>query len=323
MHAGLRRSSILGAGLVALGACGASGADPDPGTSAILRVAGAQFVPGPPPDGADGGPKVHTLSADTNRVYPGLRSSSFSGTVDAGAQAVLITWQQDTGSWNVPTGVIDALEPTQRTFSATIAFARETPAGRHDVEVRPVDDDGRVGLPYKFTYVVAATARPGALVISLTWDNDSDLDLHVTMPNPDPARAREEPTIEIWPKRPSSFRMAAGMAAGPDALTTAAVLDVDSNSQCVIDGRREENVAIMESPRSGHYVARVDTFALCGQAASRWRVTVYRDGEPRAEAIGVASPSDGYPAQGTGIMFGQDLRPGTAGAGQTALEFDL
>jgi hypothetical protein len=79
----------------------------------------------------------------------------------------------------------------------------------------------------------------------------------------------------------------------------------------------------MDGLQPGHYTARVDTFALCGQAASRWRVTVYRDGEARAEAIGIATASDGYPAQGTAMSFGQDLRPGTAGAGQTALEFDL
>jgi hypothetical protein len=308
-------------GALVLAACG-SGADPDQGTAAILRVAGAQFVPGPPPAGVEGGPKIRTLSADTNRVFPGLRNSAFSGTVDADAEAVLITWQDDAGSWIVPAGVIDALEPKNRTFAATLGFSREAPMGRHDVEVRPVDAMGRVGVPSKFTYVVAATARPGSLVVSLTWDNDADLDLHVTVPNPDPARAAEEPSVEIWPKRPSSYRMGSGMA-DPNALKSAAVLDFDSNGQCMIDGRREENVTIMENPKPGHYLVRVDAFALCGQSSSRWKVIVYRNGEARAESIGVATPADGYPAQGTGMMFGQDLRPGTAGAGQEALEFDL
>jgi hypothetical protein len=309
--------------LTALVAGCTGGAAADPGTSATIRVAGAQFVPGPPPEGATDGPRVFTLQADINRVFPGLRSSAFSGAVDKRATAVLINWAGDTGFWISPTGVIDALEPERRTFGATIAFSRAAPAGRHDVEVRSVDEAGVVGPPSTFTYAVAATVPEAALGISLTWDNDADLDLHVVLPNPDPARVAMEPTVEIWPKRPSSARTSPGMMDDPRALATAAVLDFDSNAGCVIDGRRQEDVVIKESPRAGHYVVRVDAFALCGQASTRWKVTVYRDGMPAAEAIGVSTPADGYPAQGSGLTFGKDLRPGTAGAGQTAVEFDL
>jgi hypothetical protein len=308
--------------VLALAGC-AEGAVADPGTSATIRVAGAQFVPGPPPEGAPDGPRVFTLQADINRVFPGLRNSAFSGSVDSKATAVLIGWAGDTGFWITPTGVIDALEPERRTFAATIAFSRQAPAGRHDVEVRSVDGSGLVGPPSTFSYAVAAAIPEGALAISLTWDNDADLDLHVVLPNPDPARAAMEPTVEIWPKRPSSARTAPGMADDPGALAAAAVLDFDSNAGCVIDGRRQEDVTIKEAPRPGHYVVRVDAFALCGQAATRWKVRLYRDGALMNESIGVATPSDGYPAQGSGLTFGQDLRPGTAGAGQTAVEFDL
>jgi hypothetical protein len=295
-----------------------TGAAPDSGASAMIRVAGAQFVPGAAPAGQDDGPKVRTLAADSNRVFPGLRTSSLSGSVDLVAQSVLIGWEGDSGYWIVPTGVPDALESTLRTFGASLAFSREVPAGRHQVEVRSVDAGAKVGPPSRFGYVVAAAVPEGALAVSLTWDNDSDLDLHLTLPNPDPALASKEPSIEIWPKHPSSLRS----FTDPSGGKTAALLDVDSNGQCVIDGRREEIIAIMEQPPHGHYVVRVDTFALCGQTASRWKVTVYRNGQPAAEAIGVATAYDGYPAQGA-AKFGQDLRPGTAGSGQTAVEFDL
>jgi hypothetical protein len=302
----------------ALAGCGGADADADVGTSAAVRVAGAQFVPGAPPEGQADGPRVRSLASDNSAVFPGLRASALSGSVDLGARSVLIGAQGDTGFWIVPTGVVDALEPTLRTFAATLAFSRALPAGKQPVQVRSVDAAGVVGPPSTFTYQVAAATHDGALVVSLSWDDDADLDLHLTMPNPDPARAGEEPTLEIWPKRPSSFR-----GSGVDVPKTAAVLDFDSNGQCTIDGRREENVTIADAPPAGHYQVRVDTFALCGQSSARWKITVYRGGEARAAATGVATSWDGYPAQGGNVPFGQDLRPGTAGAGQLAMEFDL
>jgi hypothetical protein len=304
--------------LVLLASC-STGADRDPGLSAIIRVSGAQFVPGPPPAGVDDGPRVRSIAADINRVYPGLRSGSLTGSMDLGGRSVLVGWPGDPGFWIVPAGVIDPLEPTLRTFGATVSFSRDTPPGRHAIELRAVDETGKVGPVSTFAYAVAEATLPGSLVVSLTWDNDSDLDLHLSMPNPDPAAAAMTPTVEVWSKHPTTVR--AGTP--PEVVKRSPSLDVDSNGQCAIDGRRQEDVTIAEAPPAGHYLVRVDTFSLCGQASSRWKVTIYRDGMSRAEATGVATPYDGYPAQGANLKFGQDLRPGTEGAGQTAVEFDL
>ena len=44
-------------------------------------------------------------------------------------------------------------------------------------------------------------------------------------------------------------------------------LDFDSNANCVIDGRRQENVIFPTgSPPPGVYTVRVDASSLCGQA---------------------------------------------------------
>jgi hypothetical protein len=313
----MQRMTILLAA-AGLTACGTA-ADPDPGLSATIRVAGAQFVPGSPPGSSDVGPRVRTVAADNNRVFPGLRSSSLSGSMDLAARSVLVDWPGDDGYWIIPGGVADPLEPTLRIFGANLSFSRSTPAGKHAIELRAIDQAGKVGPTSTFAYAVAEATLPGALVVSLSWDNDSDLDLHLVMPNPDPTAAAMTPTVEIWPKHPSSVRP----GASADVVKRAANLDFDSNGQCAIDGRRQEDVTIAEAPPAGHYTVRVDTFALCGQSSSRWKVTIYRDGMARAEASGVATPYDGYPAQGAGLKFGQDLRPGTEGAGQTAVEFDL
>jgi hypothetical protein len=302
--------------LLALGFLGCSqGADPYQGAVADFRVADAQFQRGVPPE-PSGGPDIHGLSSGNNRVVPGLGASSFSGRVVDTAQSVLLYLENDAGYWIVPTGVIDPTQEGERTFSAKIAFARTIGVGSHKVLVRGVDAMGRVGKPDDFTFVVLSTVPEGALVVALEWDADADLDLRVTMPNPNPTAT--EPTIELGPKRASTRKPV------PDGgVDNGAVIDFDSNAQCLIDGRRAENLVIKQAPPPGPYQVRVDTAGLCGISSARWHVRVLRDGNLIAEGRGVATPYDGYPAQGEGLMFGKDLRPGTAGAGTLAVEFGL
>jgi hypothetical protein len=302
--------------VLALGAC-STGADSHQSLWADLRVADGQFYRGVPP-APTGGPDVKALSSTNNRVVPGLGSSSFSGNVADTAQSVLLWLQNDAGYWVVPAGLVDPVETGQRTFSAKLGFARTIGPGKHGVEVRAVDGQGRVGPAKEFTYVVLDPTPQGALVVSLDWDADADLDLRVTMPNPRPTAT--EPTIELGPKRSSSARQSLVPDGGADSTAT---IDADSNAQCLIDGRRAENLVIKQAPPAGAYQVRVDTAGLCGLSSARWRVRVLRDGNLIGEATGIATPYDGYPAQGDGLVFGKDQRPGTAGAGTLAVEFVL
>jgi hypothetical protein len=310
-----RRTSLWALAALA-GGC-SKGADSHESIWADLRVADAQYVSGLPP-APSGGPDVKALSSTNNRVLPGLGSSSFSGNVVDTAQSLLIWLQNDIGYWVIPAGVVDPVETGQRTFSAKLGFAKTVGPGKHAVEVRAVDEQGRIGKPKEFSYVVLDPVPHGALVVALEWDADADLDLRVTMPNPTPTAM--EPTIELGPKRPSSARSSMVPDGGPDST---AIIDVDSNSQCLIDGRRAENLVIKQAPPPGAYQVRVDTAGLCGVSSARWHVRVLRDGNLVGEATGVATPYDGYPAQGDGLMFGKDQRPGTAGAGTLALEFSI
>jgi hypothetical protein len=302
--------------LAALAAGGCTGADPYQGAVADFRVIDAQFYRGAPPE-PSGGPDIRGLSSGNNRVVPGLGSSSFSGRVVDTAQAVLIGLEGDAGYWVVPAGVVDPTEEGERTFSAKVGFSRQIGLGKQKVLVRGVDAQGRVGKPDDFTFVVLSDVPQGALVVALDWDADADLDLHVTMPNPNPTAM--EPTIELWSKHTSSSRR--GLPDG--GADNGATIDIDSNAQCVIDGRRAENLIIKEAPPAGAYQVRVDVPGLCGLAAARWHVRVLRDGGLIGEARGIATSYDGYPAQGNGLMFGKDERPGPAGAGLLAVEFEL
>jgi hypothetical protein len=312
------KTSALLITLLLAGAGCSQGVDAEPSAWADLQVPGAQFYRGRPP-AETGGPEVKSLSSTNNRVVPGLGSTSFSGNVIDTAQSVIMWLENDFGYWVLPTGVTDPIEPGQRTFAVKLGFARTIGPGSHKIAVQAVDSQGRIGKARLFTYVVLDVVAKGALVVTLDWDADADLDLHVTMPNPMPTAM--EPSIELWPKRVTSRRFTGPVPDG--GADSTAGIDLDSNGQCQIDARRLETFVIKQAPPPGDYQVRVDTFALCGVAAARWHVRVLRDGTVIGEGAGIASPYDGYPAQGDGVTFGKDERPGTAGAGILAVEFKI
>ena len=81
------------------------------------------------------------------------------------------------------------------------------------------------------------------LLVSLRWDTEADLDLHVVIPN-GTVRSDDD---RIWskPRRPPGQMVDAG------AYKSGGILDFDSNANCVIDGRRQENVSWTVAPPSG------------------------------------------------------------------------
>jgi hypothetical protein len=94
-------------------------------------------------------------------------------------------------------------------------------------------------------------------------------------------------------------------------------LDFDSNGNCTIDGRRQENVVFPtgSTPPSGEYTVLVDAASLCGQFDAQWVVT--------------ANVYDAY-GNATLIGFAQweatdaDTRgPHTAGSGRLAFTFTI
>jgi uncharacterized protein YfaP (DUF2135 family) len=152
------------------------------------------------------------------------------------------------------------------------------------------------------TYQASSLAAAGAIVVSLSWDADADLDLRVVEPD----------GIEIWAKNINAHvPPSLGQDQPPDSIVLGyGILDLDSNSSCIIDGRRQENVIWRDPPASGRYLVRVDTFSLCGQPMARWTVEASRDGVVVGRATGVGTDVD--------TRFSHQ-----AGAGQLALEIDV
>jgi hypothetical protein len=170
--------------------------------------------------------------------------------------------------------------------------------------VHAVDAGGRFGPPN--TVVLTALAAPssvsvppGPLVVSLTWDTEADLDLHVVNPLGE----------EIYHDKRTTLDTFSPGAPGSDAGSYG-YLDIDSNANCAIDGRRQETVTWVGAPPSGQYSVRVDATSLCGQAIAHYSVRALLNGAAIGQASAVAVGFDTW-------------GPHDRGAGVLALSFDV
>ena len=286
-----KRCMLLLACPVALAACG--GIASDTGLEAVLRVAGGQFYRGSIDKLAgSGGPNVVDLLNSQSVITPGLQNKQISGRLDPSAMAVAIGLAGDVGYWILATDVPDADSPTQPTFHASLAFSPSLPQTSYDLMVRAISPPDAIGPAAHAALDVQQTLPPsGALVISLWWDTESDLDLHVV----------DAYGVEIWAGNINSYdRYAVTPTTDAGAWNEGGILDFDSNGGCVIDGRCNENVVWAAAAPAGDYVARVDTFSLCGNSAARWTVEALLNGVSLGKAEGEALPSDQRFSKGKG-----------------------
>jgi hypothetical protein len=117
-----------------------------------------------------------------------------------------------------------------------------------------VGADGRQGAPVR-ERVGVLTVGTGQVQVSVSWDANSDLDLHVLDPNSD----------EVYYQQP--------------VVDSGGELDLDSNAECTIDHKRNENITWPSAP-PGPYLVRVDHWSNCGVERTRYVVTVRVDGQP-------------------------------------------
>jgi len=264
-------ATSFAASLAAAG-CGA-GASPESGITALLRASSAQFVDGAlaPDTSAMGTAAISGVAINNTTVYPGELGFSLSGTV-TGATA-LVGLKNDVGYWIIPAPIADITTSGGFIFTTQLSFSPLLPLGSQILTLRGVAADGTVGPAQLYTLTVVPTAPPptGQLVITLNWDTEADLDLHVVMPNVDDSTM----PIELWSKHPVGLPAPTFGVPSPDAtqIANAPYLDFDSNSNCAIDGRRQENVVFPAAPPPGDYIVRVDTPSLCGQSSAQWTVS--------------------------------------------------
>jgi hypothetical protein len=305
MGAGSTSSLVMAAVAViaatALASCDDTAA-PDVGLDAELRVKGGQFFRGTMPAEDGAGPEVKTVAL-TLAVQPGTSARRCAGVLGPPATAVALSIEGDLGYWVVPAGLPDVSARGFPTFATQLDFAQRLSVGTHVFVARAVDAAGHFGPASTSPLVVTPPAAPaGRFVVSLTWDTHADLDLHLT----DPAG------VEIWKRNINSYEPPPP-GSSPEAPGTphpGGILDFDSGAQCVPDGRHAEHVVYADKPPSGHYVARVDTYELCGASGAHWRVEGFLDGVSIAAAEGSSTSYD--------TRFSHDR-----GAGVLALELDV
>jgi hypothetical protein len=284
--------------LVIIGGC--AKASDDPGLDALMRVGNGQFYRGTMPSGG-AGPAISSFMSGSSIVRPGELSAPLSGIATRDTTAVAIQLQGDPGYWIVTPGAEDPTALNQLGFSARVSFSPLLPSGSYTIIARAANLQGAYGPSSKLEVMTADSMGGYSLLVSLRWDTEADLDLHLVIPD----------GSEIWSNKINSFNAPPpGSGGDPNAWKAGGILDFDSNSSCNIDGRRLENIYWTQSPPSGHYIARVDTYSLCAANQADWQLDVTVAGKAVGRAFGTGRDSDA-------------ALPHGAMAGVTAFSFDV
>ena len=288
--------------LLLFAACDPGGVDANLSARAQMFVSGSQFLPGPLPAPTPGAPALEDAILRNHSVFPGERGKKVNGHMDPSASAVAMGIEGDIGYWILPAGNPDEIDASLLTFQASFDLSSALTPGDHNLAFAAVDARGHFGMPMRVPITVRDTTPQGMLIVTLKWDTESDLDLHVIEPN----------GTEVWARNINDFSPPGPGDPPPDPADVMAggILDFDSNSMCQIDGRRQEDVTYAMRIPSGHYIVRVETFSLCAAADANWTVDVISQGEAIAHARGESTDAD--------VRL-----PHGAGAGTTALEFDI
>ncbi|MBV8760960.1 MAG: hypothetical protein JO257_26940 [Deltaproteobacteria bacterium] len=291
-----------------LAACTSVGTTTDPGLASHVRIANSQYIEGAMPRST--GPAMVTgIDSLNNTIFAGQVNKALAGRISNGGEAVAIGFADDPGFWIVPAGPMDVTLPDQLTWSAKASFDDTLEPGPHDLIVEAIDGNRAFGPPNTLTLTVQSRQLDlsgSKLAVSLSWDTEADLDLHLVLP---------DGTI-VWSGNLNSYvPPPPGDPMDPNAAAAGGILDFDSNAQCLIDGRREENIVWrgpMAAPPAGGYRVLVDTFSLCAATTAHWDVDVFRDGNDQstAHAEGTVTEADTRGAH-------------EASSGVQALTFDL
>jgi len=323
----MRQNTLHGVGAIVAVALlmGCQGVQPSTGLGKMIRVSGAQLANGRISSANGDAPVQVTAPTSTkSQVFPGQQNVVISGSVgpedETGplASALAVGIDEEDSYWILPARDRDSATPYLMNFRAALTFSPDL-----DPSQFPIDDttgtpkvtillraisNGVMGSVRSYDFHILSPGIPdGELVVSLSWNAPVDLDLHVVAPLPDGSD-----TIEVWAKNPSALPAGdtAGASVDAGSRDTGGYLDLDSNASCQLDNRDLENVVWTGPPPSGHYIARVDAFSLCGAKVAYWHMTALQRGNLIQDTWGTITAAEASMSHG-------------AGAGMTAFEFDV
>lgn len=128
--------------------------------------------------------------------------------------------------------------PTTDAF-VTVALGRTLPANAFTLSYAAANAAGMVGATVNSTKAVNTSASTGDVQVSVSWNTPTDVDLHVVDPRGDEV---------YW----NSTSVASG-----------GILNLDSNANCAIDNKNNENIRWPAPAPTGTYTVRVDYWSAC------------------------------------------------------------
>jgi hypothetical protein len=289
-----------------MGAC--DGAPASLGLDQPVRVADAQFRPGPMPGAPPGsdqpadGPAVTALNLNNFVVYNGAAHKRLAGRAQRSAVAVGVTMPGFSDDyWVLPTRGVDVNDPDEVTYLSTLSFHPDLEPGLHPLRLVAIDAEGRAGRqrdweicllpPYPDNRNACDAANePPEVVVTLSWDRDADVDLEIVTPSGrrvTPQKPRVDPDDDESPR-----------------------IDRDSLARCRPDGLRRESIAFQERP-SGTWRFYVRLYDACENAGVRWDLSILEaegsEGDralaPLRERTGrLVAPFDAVGAEGPGLF---------------------
>ena len=254
-----------------------------------LRVSDAQFregeMPGLPPLTGDEilagveptAPYISSFDFVGNRLAAGEPDRAASGRTSVGAVSVGLQLENHgTGFWLLPVGAADVVNNNEPTWNATVSFNPDLAPGKHRLLAAAFDDDGRSGTRGSVDVCISRVVpdnrnvcdpriAPPAFVASLEWDTEVDLDLKVVTPA----------GKVVDPRHPSTTPDDEDGEVDPEA-PGAGIIDIDSNRDCVPDGRRRENLIFQDQPAPGTYLVYANLFDACGHDSVRFELSLHQ-----------------------------------------------
>jgi hypothetical protein len=222
-------------------------------------------------------PFVSSFDFVGSRLAAGESDRAVSGRTSPDAVSVGLQLEGlGSGFWLLPVGAADVANNNEPTWSSAISFNPHLAPGKHRLIAAAFDDDGNSGTQGLVDICLARVVpdnrnacdpaiAPPAFVASLEWDSEVDLDLKVVTPagkvvDPrHPSTAPENEDGEVDPEAPGS-----------------GVIDIDSNRDCVSDGKRRENLIFQETPPPGKYTVYANLFDACGQSSVRFELSLHQ-----------------------------------------------
>jgi len=275
--------------------------DTSSGLTSMIRVQGGQAKRGSIAEPPAPSTAIATITPVNATIFAGVSNKFIKGIVGSNANAVALGVAGDVAYWQVPALDPDNSNSGSYDFTARLSISPDvtgSPLVVADADgnptlplsVRAIDNSGDFGQATIYPLYLYSPPFSGTLAVTLEWDSATDLDLHVVAPANNDAGV-----VEVWTKHRS-----ADVQSTDAGMLSDGTLDFDSNADCQIDGRDQENVLWNGPAPIGHYVVRVAASSLCGLTSAAWHAYAEAGGVSKGEASGVLTEAATRSSAGEG-----------------------